>query len=167
MAMAPARRSLAATLAAALYLLGCAGAPAPRTPTAGGDMDAVAAVRAEFQAAENAGDIARVRATFAEDIVMLAPNAPAAIGRDSATARLQATFNAGRLQIAYESQETVVTGDWAFDRGTYRFTMTPRGGSEPSRQVGKYLWIYRRDAAGQWKLSRIAWNSSERPAPPR
>lgn len=124
------------------------------------DRADIAAVRAQFEAAENASDIAQVRASLASDIVLMAPNAPAAVGIDSAAARLQRTFDAGRLEIHYTSEEIEVFGDWGFDRGTYRYTMTPKSGAEPSSQTGKYLWISQRQADGSWKLSRVTWNGS-------
>jgi ketosteroid isomerase-like protein len=140
-----------------LVLAACTRAAAPDLAA---DEQAIAAVRTQFEAAENASDIAQVRAAFAADIQLMAPNAPAAVGIDSAVARLQRTFDAGRLAIRYESEEIVVFGDWGFDRGTYRFTMTPASGAAPSSQTGKYLWISQRQADGSWKLSRVTWNGN-------
>lgn len=138
-------------------LLATACAPAAG-PDPAADREAIAAVRALFEAAENASDIAAVRSAFADDIHLMAPNAPAAVGGDSATARLQRTFDAGRLAIQYTSEEIQIFGDWGFDRGTYRYTMTPHSGAAPSGQRGKYLWISRRQADGGWRLSRVIWN---------
>lgn len=148
-------RALRRALVLPLLAAACAAAPDPAA-----DRQAIADVRAQFEAAENASDIAEVRAAFANDIHLMAPNAPAAVGIDSAVARLQRTFDAGQLRIAYESKEIVVAGDWGFDRGTYRFTMTPHAGGAPSEGAGKYLWISQRQADGRWKLSRITWNGN-------
>lgn len=145
---------------ALLLLLLAAACAREAAPDPAADRQAIAAVRAQFEAAENASDIEQVRAAFAEDIQMMAPNAPAAVGIDSAVARLQRTFDAGRLAIRYESEEIVAFGDWGFDRGTYRFTMTPASGAAASSQTGKYLWISQRQTDGTWKLSRVTWNGN-------
>ncbi len=125
------------------------------------DRQAIAAVTAQTQAAENAGSVEQMRPHFADDLVMMGPNMPAVAGADSVAAAMGAFFQAFTVQIEYSSQEIVVLGDWAFDRGTYRHTLTPKSGGAPIPESGKYLWLYRRHADGSWKQSRVIWNSSD------
>ena len=92
---------------------------------------------------------------------MMGPNMPAVTGADNIAA-IRTFHDAGAVQVEYSSQEVVVFGDWGFDRGTYRFTLTPRSAAAPLRENGKYLWIYRRHQSdGSWKQSRMIWNSSD------
>lgn len=67
------------------------------------------------------------------------------------------------VQIEYDSQEIEVFGHWAFDRGTFRFTLTPETGGASFHETGKYLWLYRRQADGPWKQARVIWSSSDPP----
>jgi ketosteroid isomerase-like protein len=76
-------------------------------------------------------------------------------------ARMRAFHGAFTVQVRYSGQDIVVFGDWAFDRGTYRYTLTPKSGGAPIPGTGKYLWLYRRHPDGSWKQSRVIWNSSD------
>jgi len=45
------------------------------------------------------------------------------------------------VQVEYNSQKIVVYGDWAFDRGTERYALTPKAGGAPIRKSGNYLYL--------------------------
>jgi ketosteroid isomerase-like protein len=47
----------------------------------------------------------------------------------------------------------------AFDRGTWSWTGTPPGMSEPITETGKYLTIARRQEDGRWLWTADIWNS--------
>jgi ketosteroid isomerase-like protein len=70
-------------------------------------------------------------------------------------------YKAFTVQVKYNSEEIAAFGDWGFDRGTERFTLTPKNGGAPISVNGKYLWLYRRQPDGSWKQSRVMWNSSD------
>lgn len=126
------------------------------------DRQRIDASRRETEAAENAGSVERMRRQIADDVVMMAPNMPAVAGADNAMAAMQMFFDAFQVQIQYDSQEIVVSGDWAFDRGTYKHKLTPRQGGPAMEETGKYLWLFRRDPDGSWKQARVIWNSDAR-----
>jgi ketosteroid isomerase-like protein len=115
------------------------------------DRQAVAAASAQFQAAENAGSLDQMRVHFADDLVIMGPNMPPVTGADSVAALMRVFHDAFAVQVEYNGQEIVVFGDWAFDRGTYRYTLTPKAGGAPIRATGKYLWLYQRQEDGSWK----------------
>lgn len=127
------------------------------------DRQAIAAVSAQFQAAENAGNVEQMVPLFADDLVILSPNAPELSGADRIAAAMRAFHEAFTVQVEYTSQEIVAFGDWGFDRGTEHFTLTPKSGGAPFSVNGKYLWLYRRQPDGSWKQSRVMWNSSDPP----
>ena len=68
-----------------------------------------------------------------------------------------------QLEETWSSEEIVVAADWAFTRGTYSSTFTPRAGGEPVQENGKSLWILERQADGSWKYARAIWNSDNPP----
>ena len=127
------------------------------------DRQAIAAVSAMFAAAENAGDVDQMLQLFADDMIILSPNAPALSGADRIAAATRAAYESLKVQVEYNSEEIAVFGDWGFDRGTERFTLTPKSGGTPISMNGKYLWLYRRQPDGAWKQSRVMWNSSDPP----
>lgn len=148
----------AALLVLSLVLLACAHGP---TRDVAGARQVIDEIRKEFEAAETAGSTERMRVHITDDVVMMAPNMPPVSGADNAMAAMRAFFEAFGVRIKYNSEETVVTGDWAFDRGTYTQTLTPKRGGVAVHESGKYLWLYRREPDGQWKQARVIWNSSD------
>jgi ketosteroid isomerase-like protein len=127
-------------------------------PDPAADHQAIAAATAQFQAAENAGSVDQFRGFFADDLVMMGPNKPPVTGGDSVAALMREFHDAFAVQVGYNSQEIVVFGDWAFDRGTESYTLTPKAGGAPIRKSGNYLYVYHRQKDGSWKQSRVIWN---------
>ena len=54
--------------------------------------------------------------------------------------------------------EVRVIGEYAFDRGSFAFSVAPRSGGDTSRETGKYLFLYSRAADGSWKIARAIVN---------
>jgi len=52
------------------------------------------------------------------------------------------------------SDETVVAGDWAFDRGRAHRTLTPVAGGDTIEVDSEVVVILRRQADGAWKVAR-------------
>lgn len=119
----------------------CGGAP---TPEPAADRRAIAAISAQFGAAENAGDVERMLPLFADDLVILSPSAPELSGAEHIADALRAFHDAFTVQSEVTSQEIAAFGGWGFDRGAERFTLTPTRGGAPIAVSGKYLRLYRR-----------------------
>ena len=58
------------------------------------------------------------------------------------------------LEYVLDIEEVRVLGDHAFQWGTYRHTMRPRGGGETVLSVGKLMRILQRQRDGSWKIHR-------------
>ena len=127
-------------------------------PDPAADRKSIAAVTDQFQAAECAGSVDKFRSFFTDDLVMMGPDSPPVIGGDSVAALMKKFHNAFKVQVEYNSQEIVVSGDWGFDRGTEKYTVTPKTGGEPIQKTGNYLYIYQRQKDGSWKQSRVISN---------
>ena len=85
------------------------------------------------------------------------PNEPSVIGKEAITARLQTRLEQFTQKLS--SEEVEVAGDWAFRRGTYTFTRTPKAGGQPIQDNGKCLLILQKQPDGSWKTFRAIWNS--------
>lgn len=141
---------------AAVLAMTLAGCTPPSTTAA--DVEAVHAMRGRAEAAENAGDAEALLALFAEDAVMMPPNRPAVMGVAEARTFVPGFFQAFQLKERFVSQEVVVSGDWAFDRGTYSLSLTSKADSSAVTTEGKYLWLLQRSAEGEWRYARTAWS---------
>jgi uncharacterized protein (TIGR02246 family) len=130
-------------------------------------LEAINNVRAAHIAALNEGDVDAWVAAFTEDGVQMPPNAPANLGRESIRAWSQAFLAPFRVEFTLAVDEVQVAGDWAFERGTYTITLTPKAGGEPMQDIGKYLTVYQRQPSGVWGMARDIWNSNNPPFIPR
>lgn len=125
-------------------------------------MEAIDGVREAHIAAVNNGDPDAWAAVYADDGVQMPPHGPANRGSGSIRSWCKAflsPFHAAFMQLVCEVH---VAGDWAFERGSYKITLSPRAGGEPVQDVGKYLTIYERQDGGQWRIARDIWNSNLR-----
>ena len=150
-------------LTSLLTFAGCQTAPVaePKRDVAA-DIKAINALSDQYAAAVNSGDAAALAATFADDGIELAPNQPAAEGRQAIQALEVTAFNESKFKFSFTQLETEVVGDWAWDRGDYTVTVTPKSG-KPMEESGKYVDIVKRQPDGSWKFYRSIWNSN---APP-
>ena len=135
--------------------------PEHSTPQA--DVEALNHVRAAHIAALNDGDVNAWVAAFTNDGVQMPPHAPANLGRESIRAWSQAFLTPFRVAFTLAVDEVQAAGNWAFERGTYTITLTPKASGEPLQDIGKYLTIYQRQPGGAWGMARDIWNSNNPP----
>ena len=131
------------------------------------DVEALDHVREGHIAALNDGDVNAWVGAFTADGVQMPPNAPANLGRESIRAWSQAFLAPFRVEFVLAVDEVQVAGDWAFERGTYTITLTPKAGGEPMQDIGKYLTVYQRQPSDVWGMARDIWNSNNPPFIPR
>jgi uncharacterized protein (TIGR02246 family) len=151
-----------------LTFTGCQTAPQaePKRDVAA-DMKAIKALNDSMITAFNSSDAAAVAATYADDAVMMDPNEAAIEGRQAIQAAYEARSKERESEgvavtYAFTPLEIQVAGDWAYDRGNYTVTVTPKSG-KPMERSNKYLTIYRRQPDGSWKIYRDISNSNEPP----
>lgn len=127
--------------------------------TSHADVSALATIRQAVEAAENAADADAAAALFADDIVAMVPDFPVQEGRGACTAFMRDVMGwlAAHFDrhITYTSAEVVISGEIAFDRGTFLVTVSPKDGGAASHVTGKYFWLLRRTASEPWKIARL------------
>ena len=131
------------------------------------DVLAIRDIRERTMRAENTGDADFFNFVSADDIVVMPPGMTAVVGRDATVAFMKEFLSHFDLNIRYVSEETLVQGNIAYDRGTYSQTLTPKAGGTPIPENGKFLWLYSRASDGSWKISRVMWNTGELPQQPK
>lgn len=130
-------------------------APAAPVPDTAADQAAIDAVRSAWQDAYNAADAAGLAALYASDAVVMPPYAPAVAGPAAIQARLEEQMAQATTTFTVAGTETIISGDWAVDRGTYQARSTPMmDGAESMIENGKYLVVLQRQADGSWKIAR-------------
>lgn len=114
---------------------------------------------AEFQAAYNAKDAAKLASLYAEDAVVMPPNEPMVKGRSAIRAMLEKDFKEGNVSLKITPTHSAITGDSAHEVGTVAVTL-------PDGKVSneKYVTLFKR-VGGEWKIAYDIWNTNAPPAP--
>ena len=103
--------------------------------------------RAIHVAALNDGDANAWEACFDTDAVQMPPNEPPNVGTQSIQQWTQGFLAAFRASFSIVPHDVELAGpDWAFERGSYEISLTPRAGGDTLRDSGKYITIYRATA---------------------
>ena len=113
---------------------------------------------ADYAAAFNAQDAAKVAAFYAEDAVVLAANQPLIKGRANIEADVKRDMQDGATSLQLKPMESAITGEFAFEAGTS--TSTVKGKPVP----GKYLTLYRR-VGKDWKIIYDSFGPDQPPPP--
>lgn len=110
-----------------------------------------------YLAAINANDPVAFLATVTDDVVFIAPNSPAIVGKTELEPWVRGYFDAVETSWEKTSLEFVVAGDWAFERYSYKAADLPRGGGDVSVETGNGINIYRLGADDVWRVARDVW----------
>ena len=126
----------------------------------GADAAAIRSLLVPADRAFAAGDVNAIVDNYDRDAVLLAPEGAAIVGRDEIRAWYAAMLAAFAGAHEMHSEEVVVFGNWAFDRGTVKGSIRskPDGSSYPIDN--KYVYLLRRQLDGQWKYARVIWNTN-------
>ena len=114
---------------------------------------------AEWAAAYNAKDAAKLAGMYAENAVFMAPNQPMVKGRAAIEAQFKKEFQQGFTNIKLTPMESAISGSQAYEAGTATITV-PGGRTENS----KYLVVFTQ-VGGAWKI-KYDINNADQPSPP-
>lgn len=154
---------------AALLCCGLLALAAASIVSAGDDSSPDATFRAgtaQWIAAYNAGNLDRILALYAEDAMVMPPEAPAASGhaaiREFLNKDIASSKAAGiTLSDLSSGSTTGTSGDLGWHTGT--FAVLDANGK--TVVTGKYSEIWRRDG-GKWMIIRDMWNNDAPAAAP-
>jgi len=127
------------------------------------DVEAINEIWNQYVLGANTGDLELWISLWDENGIRMAPDAPAAFGKEQIRAQMEPLFGQFNIEIAINNEEVQIAGDWAFSRGAFILSLTPKVGGETTKFEGKYLSILERQADGSWKIARDCFNYN---APP-
>lgn len=114
------------------------------------------------------GAVDKVAEVFSEHCWQMPPNAEPFVGREALREGWRQAVLWGGWNFTLETQDVVVSGNIAVERGRYslRFTAGPNAPAEmpSSEDKGNYVVLWKRESDGKW---RIVWDApvSELPIP--
>src|SRR5512138_2945265 len=111
-------------------------------------------LRTAWIAAIAAHDAEALRPLLADDYEVWAHGAPPLKGIEATVAAMGAALARYAIAQSFEVLESVIAGDWAFERGLERITVTPLAGGASLTRTQRALLILRRTTDGQWQFAR-------------
>ena len=127
------------------------------------DIAAIEEIMDNYALGMITGDLDLWMSLYTDDIVKMPPDEPAVFGKEDLRTSMKPLFDNFTIEMVIYNEEVQVAGDWAFARGTFTATLTPKAGGEPLYMDGKYLSIFERQADGSWKIARDCFNSNVQP----
>jgi uncharacterized protein (TIGR02246 family) len=136
-----------------------------RSTSGDDDRAAIEAVRDAWVAVVASGDGRGLADFVTQDYEVWTHGAPALGGPKTVVAVMSAALAKYSVTQSFEPTETVVSGDWAFQRGIERIRAVPRDGGTPQENVQRALVILRRGDDGRWRYARGMTNGLPPSAP--
>lgn len=145
-----------------IFLPACSEKPAKEASAA--EITAIeAAAHGGYVSAINSNDVETLMASLTDDIVYQAPGAPEVVGKAAVKDWVAGYFGAYTTKWEKTSIGFTVSGDWAFERYTYKSTDTDKQTGAIATDVGKGINVYRRGSDGKWRVAIDGWSSDKPP----
>ena len=109
----------------------------------------------EWSAAASRKDVAATVAFYAEDAVMLPPNAPIVADHNSIRQAWVAILGPNTTSISWRASkiEVAKSGELGYLYGTYQDSVQDPNGGPPIRDTGKIVEVWKKQADGNWNVS--------------
>lgn len=138
--------------------LGAAERTSARAESTSGDLAAIAEFNRRYLQAINEGDVDALAALTDEGHMMIASGGPPLVGKKALVDAMARAFRVTEFDESWTPEETVISGDLAYQRGTFVVVSKPKAGGTESRVAGNFLRIYRK-IGGAWFMVRDSFNS--------
>lgn len=119
---------------------------------------AIAEFNRRYLKAINDGDVDALAALTTDGHMMISSGGPPLTGKQALVDAMKRAFQTTDFEESWAPQETVVSGDLAYQRGTFVVVAKPKAGGAETRTTGNFLRIYRK-INGAWFMVRDTFNS--------
>ncbi|MFZ1167583.1 MAG: DUF4440 domain-containing protein [Candidatus Sulfotelmatobacter sp.] len=119
---------------------------------------AVRRLTQEWVLACNTRQLEELMELYAPDALVLRSNLPAIRGAVAVREFFFASLEAGLGEVALDPMRVEVLGDLAHEVGRYS-ALVPGTAGKRREERGKYLWVFAKQATGDWKLVSECWSS--------
>jgi len=115
-------------------------------------------------------DAPALESLWTNDIVTMAPGAPAVVGKEANVKKLEdgvAQLKAMEITAFDEQwQEIRIQGDWAYEWGTISGRMKPFSGGQEIAYTMNIVRVLNKQPDGTWKIARSIYNDATPPPKP-
>lgn len=124
------------------------------------DRQKIEKLLGQYETALNQSDANAVVPLYTADGVFMPTEAPTAQGSVQLLASYKHIFNLIQLNIKFEIQELVVSGDMAYAVTMSRGQVTIHGPKITQPEENRELFVFRKES-GDWKMARYMFNKSK------
>jgi len=152
------RTALVVVLIPCAFVSSCAPRAASDDPVA--NASAIRALDEQWSATAARNDLDGTVAFYADNAVLLAPNAPMATDRKSIRESWAGLLGPGTaVSWKVSKVEVANSGELGYLYGTYSLSIQDSKGGPPVRDTGKIVEIWKKQADGKWKCIVDTYNS--------
>ena len=114
----------------------------------------------EWAAAVGSGNLDKIVSYWADDAIVLPPDAVAVVGKQPIREFVAASLKLPGFTISWEATQVVIAanGDMGYTVGTNKVTMLGANG-RPVTTVGKAVTVWRKESNGTWRCVLDIWNA--------
>ena len=136
-----------------LLIAGCSETPPPAPDTRAADEKAIREGETAWQADFTAKDADKIVNHYADDAVLMVPNAPPLNGKDAIRGTAKEMLGDKNFALSFTTAKVEVakSGDMAYSQGTYTQTYSNKKTGRPINEAGTYVTVYKKQASGLWK----------------
>jgi len=117
-----------------------------------------------YERSLNASDVAGVVQLYTDDAVLLAPEAPSAVGIEAVRNAYTGIFQAIAINITFEIAEVkLLSPEWAFLRSNSKGVVTILANGAQVPGGSQELFVLHK-SQGRWKIARYSFSSVLQPA---
>jgi len=131
-----------------------------QTASTAADEAAIAEFNRKYVKAINDGDIDTLASLTTDGHMMIMSGGPPLTGKKALVDAMTRAFQTTQFEESWAPEETVVSGDLAYQRGTFIVIAKPKAGGAETRTTGNFLRIYRK-IGGAWFMVRDSFNSQQ------
>jgi len=119
------------------------------------EIEEIRRVAARWTAAVEAGDVELLGQLMTEDIVVIHGNARLLCGKEAVMNDFARSLEDFSVQQTVDSEETIVAGEWAFDRAKVQTTIKSRAGGDTKQFDSRTVTILRKQSGAGWRVARV------------
>jgi len=124
------------------------------TSSHGAESNDMRQVALHWTAAVASADVRALARLMTDDIVVIHGHGRTIEGREAVISDFASSFQDFRVEQKIDSEETVVAGDWAFDRATVHTSIEARAGGDRRQFESRTITILRKQDGGSWRVAR-------------
>jgi len=119
------------------------------------DIREIRSVAVRWTEAVEAGDIELLGSLMTDDVVVIHGDGRLICGREAVVNDFTRALRDFSVRQRVESEETIVAGEWAFDRANVHTTVSSRKTGDSKQFDSRSVTILRKESGVGWRVARV------------